>query len=576
MKKIFGAVAGLGIGGALVAFFAVPVVMLLIIGAAVSVVSGGVGAMFGDQDVKNTYLCGQGIGTAGTGPGGTGVPSTASQTEYVRTVMGIAKTMKVSTQGQVVAVMVMLQESGIKNYANDGANHNGYAISTPPGTQWWLDVAKRSLKYPHDAVGNDADSVGLFQQRASAGWADGGGMTARTDPEGAIRRLLDPKWGAQKFFEALTKVNGWENMAPTVAAQRVQGSAFPSAYAKWEGQATNWVNQNSNAPPVPLLGGSVPTGGTGGVGTETTSGVTFPLAEGTYTQTYGFGPRPGNIAGTGNFHSGLDLGAALDTPIMAIADGTVRAAGGPAGGYGNWVVIDYQIDGKLYSSIYGHMYDNGVLVKVGDKVTKGQVVAKVGSNGKSTGPHLHFEIWEGGRFDGGHAIDPAPFMEAQHATSTTVSSSCDSTGGTGTVLVGSGSSNAIIQAGEKWLGTPYSWGGGSLTGPTEGFAQGAGIIGFDCSSLVQNMVYNGTNKSVLLPRTAQPQYEATKGNPVAWDALQPGDLLFFGSSAGTIHHVAMYIGNNKIIEAPHTGAFVQEVPLYKGDFFAATRLSLKT
>lgn len=111
----------------------------------------------------------------------------------------------------------------------------------------------------------------------------------------------------------------------------------------------------------------------------------------------------------GGFHRGLDLAGPVGTPIFAYADGTVAAAG-PADGFGNWIVIDHTIDGKPYSTVYGHMYDNGVLVKTGDRVTAGQRIGLIGSNGQSSGPHLHFEVWNGGRLNGGSSEDPAPWL----------------------------------------------------------------------------------------------------------------------------------------------------------------------
>lgn len=103
----------------------------------------------------------------------------------------------------------------------------------------------------------------------------------------------------------------------------------------------------------------------------------------------------------GTFHYGTDLAASLGTPIMAIGDGTVIAAG-PASGFGNWVVIDHH---NGYVSIYGHMryYD----VRAGQNVSAGQVIAYVGSEGESSGAHLHLEIRTG---IGGTAYDPEVWL----------------------------------------------------------------------------------------------------------------------------------------------------------------------
>jgi cell wall-associated NlpC family hydrolase len=141
-----------------------------------------------------------------------------------------------------------------------------------------------------------------------------------------------------------------------------------------------------------------------------------------------------------------------------------------------------------------------------------------------------------------------------------------------------GTVRVIIEAGMRWLGTPYSWGGGTLDGPSEGFAQGSGIVGFDCSSLTRYMAYQGTGHQDVLPRTAAEQFLSSSLDVVetTFDLtrLRPGDLMFWGSSALAIHHVAMYIGGGQLIEAPHTGSFVHVVPAYAGaDYFAATEPS---
>ncbi|WP_397517530.1 M23 family metallopeptidase [Rhodococcus sp. 3A] len=98
--------------------------------------------------------------------------------------------------------------------------------------------------------------------------------------------------------------------------------------------------------------------------------------------------------------------------MYAFTDGRVIAAG-PASGFGNWIIVDHQIDGKVVSTVYGHMFDDGVLVKAGDRVSAGQEIGRIGNAGESTGAHLHFEVWDGGRLpDGvGTAVDPAPWVD---------------------------------------------------------------------------------------------------------------------------------------------------------------------
>lgn len=104
-------------------------------------------------------------------------------------------------------------------------------------------------------------------------------------------------------------------------------------------------------------------------------------------------------------HRGIDIAKPDKTPIYAVTDGTVVQSG-PATGFGSWIVIDHQIDGKKYSTVYGHMRAEDLLVNVGDVVKAGDHISNEGSEGESTGPHLHFEVWDGGRLTGGTEIDP--------------------------------------------------------------------------------------------------------------------------------------------------------------------------
>ncbi|WOC13010.1 M23 family metallopeptidase [Gordonia sp. MP11Mi] len=127
--------------------------------------------------------------------------------------------------------------------------------------------------------------------------------------------------------------------------------------------------------------------------------VMSPIPLGVYDLTSAYAPR------WGAFHGGIDMAAPLGTPIHAATDGVVVAAG-PASGYGNWVQIKAP-DGTI--TMYGHMSASGVHVSKGDHVTAGDVIALVGSEGFSTGPHVHFEVWK----DGKMKIDPAVWLAAK-------------------------------------------------------------------------------------------------------------------------------------------------------------------
>lgn len=142
-------------------------------------------------------------------------------------------------------------------------------------------------------------------------------------------------------------------------------------------------------------------------------GWAYPTApEGIVTSDYKTPQRPTH-RGVDIALRSSDINAAMGKPIFAARDGDVVAAG-PADGFGNWIIIQHTVDGRRVDTVYGHMYDDGVLVKVGQKVTAGQQIGKIGSNGQSTGAHLHFEVWEGGRLPegAGREVNPNPALEA--------------------------------------------------------------------------------------------------------------------------------------------------------------------
>ena len=114
-----------------------------------------------------------------------------------------------------------------------------------------------------------------------------------------------------------------------------------------------------------------------------------------------------------------------------------------------------------------------------------------------------------------------------------------------------GAANLVISTGLSLQGIPYSWGGGSIGGPTTGTNQGNGTVGFDCSSFVQ---YAFARVGVMLPRTTYAQINC--GTAVTPTDAQPGDLLFFGNPQSP-DHVGIYIGNNRMVEAPHTGDVIK-------------------
>ena len=116
-------------------------------------------------------------------------------------VVRIGRDLGFDERGQAVALVTAMQESLLRNVASD--------------------AVPESLNHPHEGVMVDHDSVGLFQQRPSMGW-------------GTVAQCMDVEYSTTTFYNALGNVAGWHDMALTRAAQAVQGSAFPDAYAQWE------------------------------------------------------------------------------------------------------------------------------------------------------------------------------------------------------------------------------------------------------------------------------------------------------------------------------------------------------
>jgi murein DD-endopeptidase MepM/ murein hydrolase activator NlpD len=125
-----------------------------------------------------------------------------------------------------------------------------------------------------------------------------------------------------------------------------------------------------------------------------------------------YGPRNAPCAGCSTFHKGADLTPGLGTPITSIASGVVTAVSATdSGGLGVHAVIEHVIDGRVVSSLYGHMIAGSLQLHVGQSVAVGQLVGNLGNTGQSTGAHLHFEIL----LDGTTPTDPLAWLVAHGA-----------------------------------------------------------------------------------------------------------------------------------------------------------------
>ncbi|WP_156422602.1 M23 family metallopeptidase [Winkia neuii] len=142
----------------------------------------------------------------------------------------------------------------------------------------------------------------------------------------------------------------------------------------------------------------------------TSDSIVDPLPANSYSIASPFGYRTHPLFHTSKLHEGTDMSAPSGTPVYATAPGIVKTASEIEGG-GYTVEIEHKLEnGETFSSGYMHLLAGSILVKVGQKVEAGQMVAQVGSTGNSTGPHLHFEIRPVK-----DPIDPLPWLKEHHA-----------------------------------------------------------------------------------------------------------------------------------------------------------------
>lgn len=204
MNKTTGAVVGLFASGPLL--MAVPILGIAAGSASASCSTGGPQAVDTSAVAAQVkaILDGDGKGTVSV----PGLDDPAEQIPNAKTIQATGVAMNIPARGQIVALATAVQESGLRN-----------------------------LTY------GDRDSLGLFQQRPSQGW-------------GTANEILDPVHASTMFYEALEKVSDWQSLSVTQAAQAVQKSGFPEAYAKWEPLAT--ALQKAIEPLLSKAGGTSP------------------------------------------------------------------------------------------------------------------------------------------------------------------------------------------------------------------------------------------------------------------------------------------------------------------------------
>ena len=256
---------------------------------------------------------------------------------------------------------------------------------------------------------------------------------------------------------------------------------------------------------------------------------------------YRIHPTSGNL----QIHRGLDIAAPSGKEILAVHKGTVTTASYDSS-YGNYIVIEND-DG--YKTKYAHC--SSLVASVGQTVETGDVVAKVGSTGNSTGPHLHIEFLYQNEY-----LNPYFYLGVGSG-----SLYGNGFGFTGDVdALDDATFAALIQEAEKYLGMAYVWGGSSPS------------TGFDCSGFVS---YVFTNSGVynMGRLTAQGIYDIS--SPVSPADAKPGDIIFFKGTYDTseVSHVGIYVGNGQMI---HCGDPIQYTSIntayWQSHFFAFGRV----
>lgn len=315
--------------------------------------------------------CVSSVGVAGLAAIPTAAELDAKQRSHAATIIRVGRARGVAEQGIVIALATALQESRLGVYANDGLG--GDLAPDQRGIA-------ASLRLPHDAVGSDHGSLGIFQQQ----WPWWGSM----------RDLMDPATSAGLFYDALARVPGWQVLPVTVAAQSVQKSAYPEAYADDEPLARRLLGDLGGG-----IGGSTACPSVPGDGS-----VSFPLPPGSgYIDQMNYGDAGSNWSSR---HTGTDLSVACGTPVLAATSGTMEIDASQSWA-GPWLVKVSTGPGQL-TTWYAHM--SRVLVPNGDVVSAGQQIGEVGNRGNSTGCHLHFEVHPRGGSIYEDPVDPTIWL----------------------------------------------------------------------------------------------------------------------------------------------------------------------
>ncbi len=302
-------------------------------------------------------------------------PYNEAQMRNAAIIINVGAELKMPPRAWVIAVATAMQESTLNNLGHLGAR-------------------------------NDHDSLGLFQQRPSSGW-------------GTPSQVTDPEYAATRFYKKLKTIDGWQELPLTRAAQRVQISAYPDAYADDEIDATQIVNALADGA-ANAVGNSLSMV-CASAADLSASGWTNPLpikGQDAHRWSVGSGFR----TSARPTHQGVDLIVGTGTPVRSVASGIVsrvkcdetfsgkkdcNRAGYPGKGGCGWMV-EIQHPGDIMTR-YCHLVEQPD-IEAGQEIQAGATIGHAGSSGNSSGPHLHFEVHLNNDPSSASAVDPVRFM----------------------------------------------------------------------------------------------------------------------------------------------------------------------
>lgn len=182
---------------------------------------------------------------------------------------------------------------------------------------------------------------------------------------------------------------------------------------------------------------------------QTKTKMVYPESHSSITSPYGgrMGINPLMPASAQEMHTGSDWASGIGTPVYAVASGIVTRASSEIYGTGQIITIEHDINGVKWTTMYLHVMNATEKIKKGDKVVTGQQIAREGATGNVTGPHLHFEVWQGGYLTG-KSTDPEKWLRDNGAVDVTDNSIPNFTCNQGTVFDGKISSWDNVRNGE--------------------------------------------------------------------------------------------------------------------------------